>query len=189
MTIVWLWTICSSLGLAFSLWNSRDAHRDVRAVEETDGDPELLRTARFFRDSERVRGLQLGTLCAVGIYALAAPFLSAFWTRLIGKAIGWTLLAHVILLMANSAQATGYRLATKEGLSMRKMLVQSALGSAKAIAAGAVAAGVAWAARRGIAIPEWVQILAASAIAGAVVWWTKNRPKAPAEAALDREES
>lgn len=48
-------------------------------------------------------------------------------------------------------------------------------GSEKAVAAALVAMGVAWAARRGIDVPEWLQIIVAGAIAGVLIWFTRNR--------------
>lgn len=48
-------------------------------------------------------------------------------------------------------------------------------GSEKAVAAAIVSGVVVWAARRGIEIPEWIQIVAAAAIGGVIIWFTRNR--------------
>lgn len=110
MLIVWLWTAFSLVGLGLSIWNIRDAKRDLRAVEAApEPDPDTIEAARYFRDAERVRGLQFLMVATVGIAALLIPFLSIWWATLVGKAIGWTLLAHVLLLMANTALSTRYR--------------------------------------------------------------------------------
>jgi hypothetical protein len=51
--------------------------------------------------------------------------------------------------------------------------------SAKAIAAGVVAAFVAWAARHGVDIPDYITIPGALVVAGVIVWFTRNVPKLP----------
>lgn len=109
MTIVWIWTAAALAGLGFSWWNVRDSDRDVEALRSRRINGDASAAARFLRDSERLRGLQQGLLAFVGIAALATPLLPESWAEAIGEALGWVLVAHVLLLLGNSAQSTIYR--------------------------------------------------------------------------------
>jgi hypothetical protein len=114
--IVWLWTIFSFAGLAFSYWNARDSQRDLSALRTMKRNGPAILAARFLRNTERIRGLMFISLALVGVAALLTPYmnLSEAWAKFVGEAIGWVLLLHVWLLMLNTAQSTVYRRRIRE---------------------------------------------------------------------------
>lgn len=109
--VIYLFALLSVAGFSFSLYNVRDAQRDIGALRAVGRNSLAARIARWFFWSELLRTLQLFMFLVLAVSALINPDTppDAHVSRTYQQVTTWLFIVFTVMLVTNAALSFGIR--------------------------------------------------------------------------------